>query len=133
MSEPTQEQGKESRSTETKQFWIKVSLVILFILSSGNIFLLLFIVPKFEQIFADALPGRPLPGITEFIFTARIAIALIDLSWPILGTILLRQQKSYAILWINLGIVWTFLQVGSTVIALFMPMVGIPPTMGEGK
>jgi type IV pilus assembly protein PilC len=30
-------------------------------------FLLTFIVPKFQQIFADALPGKPLPAITQFV------------------------------------------------------------------
>ena len=30
-------------------------------------FLLAFIVPKFQQIFADALPGKPLPWITQFV------------------------------------------------------------------
>ena len=32
-------------------------------------FLMLFIVPKFEAIFADMLGGRPLPGITQFIIS----------------------------------------------------------------
>ena len=30
-------------------------------------FLLIFIVPKFQQIFQDALPGKPLPGVTLFV------------------------------------------------------------------
>ena len=30
-------------------------------------FLLTFIVPKFQQIYADALPGKPLPAITQFV------------------------------------------------------------------
>jgi hypothetical protein len=85
---------------------------------------MLFIVPSFEQIFADALPGKPLPPVTVFIIAARFALAMIDLGWPVLGTVLIRQQKRYAILWINIGIVWTLLQIGITVIALFMPMAG---------
>jgi type II secretory pathway component PulF len=122
MSDPEQEQGEGSRSTKTKRFWIGVSLIILFLFSAANVFLLLFIVPKFEQIFADTLPGRPLPTVTEFIITGRIVIAIVTLGWPILGAILLRQRKSSAILWINIGIVWTFFQIGITTIALFIPM-----------
>jgi len=30
-------------------------------------FLLTFIVPKFQQIYADALPGKPLPAVTQFV------------------------------------------------------------------
>jgi type IV pilus assembly protein PilC len=41
-----------------------VVLVIAMVILS---FLLVFIVPKFQQIFADALPGQPLPGITLFV------------------------------------------------------------------
>ena len=33
-------------------------------------FLLIFIVPKFQKIFQDALPGQPLPGITLFVIGA---------------------------------------------------------------
>jgi type IV pilus assembly protein PilC len=43
-----------------------VVLVIALVILS---FLLVFIVPKFQQIFKDALPGQPLPGITLFVIT----------------------------------------------------------------
>ena len=33
-------------------------------------FLLVFIVPKFEQIFNDMLGGKPLPGLTQFVIDA---------------------------------------------------------------
>jgi hypothetical protein len=121
MSDSEQEQGKESRSTETKRFWIVASRVYLFGFSAVNIFLLLVVSPKFEQIFQDSLPGKPLPTVTEFILTARMALVFIALGWPILGALLIRQQKPSAILWINVGIVWTFLQFAITVIALFVP------------
>lgn len=133
MSDPTPEQRRGPRSTETKRFWIKFSLVSLIIISVANIYLLLFMIPKFEQIYKDALPGRQLPPLTEFIITARFALMIIALGWPILGTLLLRLQKPYAILWINIGIIWTFLQFGISFVALFMPMIGITGTMGGGR
>lgn len=108
-----------------------VSLVVLFVISAANIFLLLFIVPKFEQIFADALPGKPLPTVTNFIIAGRVILAIAALGWPLLGTYLFRRQKSYAVLLINIGTIWTFLQIGITVIALFMPMVGTTEGMGD--
>jgi type IV pilus assembly protein PilC len=44
-------------------------LVVLVIAGAILTFLLIFIVPKFQQIFQDALPGKPLPGITVFVIT----------------------------------------------------------------
>src|SRR5260221_9110939 len=42
-------------------------LVVLVIAGLILTFLLIFIVPKFQQIFQDALPGKPLPAITVFV------------------------------------------------------------------
>jgi len=42
-------------------------LVVLVIAGAILSFLLVFIVPKFQQIFADALPGQPLPAVTVFV------------------------------------------------------------------
>ena len=42
-------------------------LVVLVIAGLILTFLLIFIVPKFQKIFEDALPGQPLPGITLFV------------------------------------------------------------------
>ncbi len=42
-------------------------IIVLVIAIAIMAFLLVFIVPKFEQIFADMLDGRPLPGLTQFV------------------------------------------------------------------
>jgi type IV pilus assembly protein PilC len=42
-------------------------IVVLIIAGLILTFLLIFIVPKFQQIFKDALPGKPLPSITLFV------------------------------------------------------------------
>jgi type IV pilus assembly protein PilC len=44
-------------------------LVVLVIAGAILTFLLIFIVPKFQQIFADALPGQPLPAVTVFVIS----------------------------------------------------------------
>ncbi len=44
-----------------------IVLVIAFVIMA---FLLVFIVPKFEQIFKDMLNGKPLPALTEFVIAA---------------------------------------------------------------
>ncbi|MCE0484738.1 MAG: type II secretion system F family protein [Methylacidiphilales bacterium] len=48
-------------------------------------FLLVFIVPKFQQIFADALPGQQLPAITRFVIS--ISHMLIDRWYLVIGGI----------------------------------------------
>ena len=48
-------------------------------------FLLVFIVPKFQQIFSDALPGQPLPGITMFVI--NLSHILISEWYIVLGVI----------------------------------------------
>jgi type IV pilus assembly protein PilC len=48
-------------------FYPVVVIIIAFLILS---FLLVFIVPKFQQIFHDMLGGKPLPGITQFVIDA---------------------------------------------------------------
>ena len=48
-------------------------------------FLLIFIVPKFQKIFEDALPGQSLPGITEFVIT--LSNIFVSEWYIVLGTI----------------------------------------------
>ena len=108
-------------------------MIILMLFGAANVFLMLFIVPKFEQIYADALPGQHLPPITVFVITARMVLAIIAVGWPILSAVLVQQQKRSAILWINIGIVWFFLQTGVTTIALFLPMFSPAGGMSDVK
>ena len=42
-------------------------IIVLVIAIAIMAFLLVYIVPKFEQIFADMLGGKPLPGLTQFV------------------------------------------------------------------
>jgi type IV pilus assembly protein PilC len=60
---------------------IVVLVIAVLILS----FLLVFIVPKFQQIFADALPGKQLPGITLFVIA--ISHLLISQWYFVVGAI----------------------------------------------
>jgi type IV pilus assembly protein PilC len=59
-----------------------VVLVIAMLILS---FLLVFIVPKFQKIFQDALPGQPLPGITLFVIGA--SHILIDQWYLVIGVL----------------------------------------------
>lgn len=48
-------------------------IVVLLIAVAIMAFLLVFIVPKFQQIFADMLGGKPLPGLTQFVIAVSNA------------------------------------------------------------
>ena len=49
-------------------------VIVLFIAVAIMGFLLVFIVPKFEQIFRDMLNGKPLPALTQFVIAASNAV-----------------------------------------------------------
>ena len=60
-------------------------LVVLVIAGAILTFLLIFIVPKFQQIFQDALPGKPLPAITLFVIAC--SHMLVDQWYVVIGVI----------------------------------------------
>jgi type IV pilus assembly protein PilC len=62
-------------------------VVVLVIAAAILTFLLIFIVPKFQQIFQDALPGKPLPAIT--IFVIDCSHMLVDQWYIVVGVIVL--------------------------------------------
>jgi len=108
---------------QNDRIWPMFSLVFLCLLGGFNVFLPFFIVPRFEQIFIDALgPDYPLPEITYIIFEARIPLALIGVIWPLVG-IMACWRRLRAAVWIILfGNIFFLAVVGFTVVALCMPM-----------
>jgi hypothetical protein len=121
-----------SASPKINWSWPAISLITLLGLGAINIFLPLSVVPKFAQIFQDALPGKPLPGITLFMIEARIPLALIALAWPIAGIIAVWQRHRAAPWIVNLGLLFLFTLIPITVIALYMPLTdGIVVGMSE--
>ncbi len=116
---------------EIRSFWIGLALSALAFAVAVDFAVLFFIVPKFEEIFRDALPGKPLPSVTEFIIHYKMGLALFNLGWPIAGFYLWKQQNRFAFLWVNIGLLWFLFQMGITIIALFMPMVGTTTGMSD--
>jgi hypothetical protein len=93
-------------------------------LAALNIFVLLSAVPKFTEIYADALPGMPLPAVTNFIIGYRLMLTTATTAWPLVCFLVRKRQEPNAILWMRVGIIELLVQLGVTVIALFMPMAG---------
>ena len=80
-------------------------LIVLVIAVAIMAFLLVYIVPKFEQIFADMLGGKPLPALTEFVIgTSRFfqnqwyvilgALIVVVVAYSLAG----RTEKGLAII-----------------------------------
>ena len=112
------------RSWKPSRFWIGFTLGILFVLSAANFLVLLFIVPKFELVFADLTPDK-LPAAPAFIISARVALIVITMAWPTLGTLLATFQSRYAVPFISLGVIWSFLQLTITILAFSLAAKGV--------
>ena len=108
-----------------------LSLVILITISAACIFTLCFIVLKFEQIYADAMPGKPLPGLTLLVLGSRFPLIAINALWPLAGIVLLMRNHRSTMIWLNLGTVLGLIELIVTVVALFLPMVSHIVGMSE--
>jgi type II secretory pathway component PulF len=74
------EEHRTAVRAENKAFWVRFSLAMLIGLAAINVFVLLFVVPKFKMIFADALPGKPLPPVTNFILDYPFALIVVAIA-----------------------------------------------------
>ena len=115
--------SKTKRSTTFK-------LMELGLMSAINL-LLMVVMHNFEEIYRDALPGRPLPSITTFILDYRIFLGLVASAWLIAGIVFVRKGDRFAILVIHCGMLWCILQAGLTVYGLFAPMLGLSIRMSD--
>ena len=117
-----------------RRFWRVLSLVILIAISAFCIFNLCFIVPKFEQIYAFAFPGRPLPGLTLFVLGSRYPLIAITALYPLAGMVLLRRNHPATLVCLNLGTLLGFIELALVTLALFLPMCdGIIVGMSESQ
>jgi cytochrome bd-type quinol oxidase subunit 2 len=116
---------------EVQRSWSGIALFILGSLSALYIFVLFVVVPKFQQIYNDALPGMPLPSMTKFVVYGRLWIALAVLAWLIAGAILRARQNRSSYLWANLGIFVLVAGIGLTIYVLIMPMISMPGGMSD--
>ncbi len=124
----------ERRRIRRGEFWWIGDFAGLFVLAGTCAIacvVWVFIVPKFAEIFEDALPGRPLPLITQILIAHHLLFALAALAWPIVGLVLYRKQNHYSAYWIIGGIGLFVLLVGLTAYAMFAPMVELGGITGR--
>jgi type IV pilus assembly protein PilC len=67
-----QEKAQKIKNKVVSAMFYPIIVLLIAILIMG--FLLVFIVPKFEAIFADMLGGKPLPALTQFVIGASTAV-----------------------------------------------------------
>ena len=67
-----QEKAQKIKNKVLSAMFYPITVLLIAVLILG--FLLVFIVPKFQAIFADMLGGRPLPPLTQFVISASSAV-----------------------------------------------------------
>jgi len=115
----------------TRQRWIGSLIVMLVILGVVSIFISYFCIPKFEHLFyalyggqpMEMFGGKPLPELTEWIFSNRIPLIIASVIWPLLGILLVWRLKLASVLWHYLPFVLSIGQILITLYAFSLPMV----------
>ena len=112
-----------SISPRVERAWPFVCLVVLTALGVVHIVVPLFVVPKFEEILSDALPGKPLPPISALFFASRVPLMLIAGVWPVAGLVAVLKRHSTAIWIVSLGLCYFVALIPLTGIAFYLPLV----------
>lgn len=101
------------------------ALAFLVVVSSADIFIMVFVVPKFRQIYSDMLGTRPLPSSTSLVLEGRYlfeALAFAYLGGGILVVCL--ASRRVALRSVSGLILAAVIQAGFTTCVLFLPLVG---------
>ncbi|MBN1269614.1 MAG: type II secretion system F family protein [Kiritimatiellae bacterium] len=113
-------------------------IVVLIMASAILTFLMVFIVPKFQEIFADLLQGEPLPGLTQFVLevsktmTVRLPLVVIVIVGVVVLVKLLSATKygRYVMDRIKLNMPVFGMLIRKTAIARFARTLGTLMTSG---
>ena len=110
--------------------WLLEALLLL--ASIPNFFVTLSI-PRYRQIFQDALPGKPLPLMTEILINHPTFFLLLTLALPIAGVVIISRGKR-ARNWVAAGtllILAVGAQLALTQFAMFAPMTDLFTGMSD--
>jgi len=123
MSDPVTQPQSTLRAVRKRQRWIAGMIVMLLLACAGNILVPLVCIPNFELIYQNDLPGRPLPGLTQWIIALRIPLMILGAAWPIAGILTVWRLKLASVLWLYLPYLLSLGQILITLYALFKPML----------
>lgn len=126
MSAPKPEPSVEELSSKvTSIVWtIKWLVTLLILVASVPNFIAAIAIPKYQQIFADALPGKPLPALTNFLNAAQSFLLVASAGWPI-ATIVNSCFNRHLKIWATVSILilgLVALQLIATVLGCMLPM-----------
>lgn len=104
------------------------------ILSAIQLGVALYIIPKFEAILAAMLSERELPLISGVVIRSRWVIAMLACLLPAAAWLLVRSTAPPKLqaTFLAIGLCWSLVQVPLTVVALFIPFIGIVRTVSGG-
>jgi hypothetical protein len=125
MSDPVTQPQSTLRAVRKRQRWIAGMIVMLLLACAGNILVPLICIPKFELIYQDALPGRPVPELTQWIIALRIPLIILGAAWPIAGIFTFWRLKLTSVLWLYLPYLLSLGQILITLYALYEPMLSL--------
>ena len=102
-----------------------IAFAFLLIVASGDLFIMLFFVPKIRGIYTDMLGNRPLPSCTSFVLQGRYLFEALGFAYIGGGILVVRLASSrIALRSILVLISAATLQAGFTFCALIMPLMG---------
>ena len=104
----------------SKQHWAIISVAVLVLV---NLYVIVFLIPRFSEIFHDMIGNRPLPAFTSAVVYCRWMLAAFDcvcMLTAIFG-VLKRMSPRY----VYALLVLLFTQIPFTVFALFLPLIDI--------
>lgn len=131
MSEPSAQAQPELLAEKGRQGRLTRIVVILLLICASYILIGLVCIPKFEQLYQDALPGYRLPGLTQWIIAGRIPIMIIGAVWPIVAILNIRRLKLTSVLLLYLLMGLSFGEILITTYALIRPLIGLATYMSD--
>jgi len=101
-----------------------VAFALLLVVSATNLFSMLRLIPIFQRIYNDLFGEKLLPPITSFILHWRFLFVSLAFLWPAIGIFIVYFSTNRNAIRFVLGLILaTLIQIGFTVIALFLPLV----------
>ena len=97
-----------------------MAFVILF--SLVQLYIAVFLAPRFTEIFWDMLGNQPLPSSTAIVLHFRWVFVGLACFWPLVASFLVQRRASPHYLVLILALL--VFSIGFTSIALFLPLTG---------
>ena len=106
--------------------WVLAWVVV--IVSIPNLWVALFVIPRFAAIYRDMLPNKPLGSLTAAVLQSRWGLAALACLWPLAALLVSRRYAAAKVSGALLGL--TVAQICFTTVALFLPLIVLIQAQG---